>query len=355
MIRAWVLVGVLVPALATAQKKTSPGKTTSSSTTTDTTSSTSTTTTTTSTTTTTTSTTTGPCAGSYKRLVDVKTASELKSALTNAQPGDQIRLADGVYSGAFSISKSGTSAAPITLCGSRSAVLDAGGANSNVLSVSGANYWIIEGIQVRNGLRGIYLTGSNHNLVRSVEIHSVRQAAFHFRSNSKHNTLLSSIIYETGLEKDTWGEGVYFGTAITQWVDGIPDRSDSNKVINNTIGPNVRAEAIDVKEGVTGGWIQGNTIYGAGSAEDDIMDLRGNGLVISGNTISVSPGHGIRIQATTSGTGWAANNLVSENVIDLHTDKVGVVVGSTGGTGNVIKCNNKVTNAGTTFRPGCTN
>lgn len=53
----------------------------------------------------------------YTRLVNVSTASQLASALSGAQPGDQIRLAAGTYHGQTSLSRAGTSTRWITLCG----------------------------------------------------------------------------------------------------------------------------------------------------------------------------------------------------------------------------------------------
>jgi hypothetical protein len=53
----------------------------------------------------------------YLRLVNVSTDAALSSALSSAQPGDQIRLAGGKYSASRSSGRSGTAANPITLCG----------------------------------------------------------------------------------------------------------------------------------------------------------------------------------------------------------------------------------------------
>jgi hypothetical protein len=53
----------------------------------------------------------------YTRLVNVSTASQLASALSGAQPGDQIRLAAGTYLGRTDLNRSGSASARITLCG----------------------------------------------------------------------------------------------------------------------------------------------------------------------------------------------------------------------------------------------
>lgn len=41
--------------------------------------------------------------------VEVSTAAQLKTALTNARPGDTIHLADGTYTGNFKATTPGTS------------------------------------------------------------------------------------------------------------------------------------------------------------------------------------------------------------------------------------------------------
>jgi hypothetical protein len=57
------------------------------------------------------------CARAPKRTVSVGSATALQSALTNAKPGDHIVLEAGAYgkSGGFSLSASGTAAAPIVV------------------------------------------------------------------------------------------------------------------------------------------------------------------------------------------------------------------------------------------------
>src|SRR2546423_622922 len=56
-----------------------------------------------------------PGVASAARIVPVSNTSQLTSALANAQPGDEIRMADGPYAGHFTISRSGTPSAPTVL------------------------------------------------------------------------------------------------------------------------------------------------------------------------------------------------------------------------------------------------
>ncbi|MEU4602940.1 chondroitinase-B domain-containing protein [Kribbella sp. NPDC023972] len=74
----------------------------------------------------------------------MSTAAQLKSALTNAGPGDTIKLADGTYTGNFKTTVSGTSSAPITLTGSANAVLKSTGGYG--LHLNGSSYWNVRGV-----------------------------------------------------------------------------------------------------------------------------------------------------------------------------------------------------------------
>ena len=55
------------------------------------------------------------CIPTATRTVDVSSASELNNALSNAAPGDRIRLADGTYAGGFTLDNDGTATAPIVI------------------------------------------------------------------------------------------------------------------------------------------------------------------------------------------------------------------------------------------------
>ena len=127
---------------------------------------------------------------------------------------------------------------------------------------------------------------SSFNLINNVYVHSTGQEAVHFRTNSSDNILQNSTISFTGRTNAGTGEGVYIGQACIYW-DGQPDMSNRNKVLYNRFGPNVTAEAVDIKEGTQDNLIHGNYFDGTGmSAEhfaDSWIDCKGHNNTISNN------------------------------------------------------------------------
>ncbi len=257
--------------------------------------------------------------GSVTRPVNVTSAATLVRALANARPGDQIRLADGVYQGEFVATASGTITTPITLCGTRAAVLEGRSLVAGYgLHLTGS-YWTLAGFTVRNAQKGIMLDGASHNLLQGLEIYQIGEEGIHFRATSTDNRLEQSWIHHTGRHKAVFGEGVYIGSAYTNWntySQGQPDRSDRNQVLGNVIGPHTTAESIDVKEGTTGGLIQGNTFLGAGMTAATVwVNVKGNGYTVTGNAGLYLPASGFKqgIAVHVVVPGWGAANAIHDN------------------------------------------
>ena len=293
---------------------------------------------------------TDACDFSYQQLVDVDSAQGLANALGSAAPGTLIRLADGEIRGAFKSGKSGSAAQPIVLCGTRQAVLS-GPAGEAVLTLEG-DYWVASGFSVRGGQKGVLLDGANHNVLRGLSVSGTGNEAVHFRSASSDNVLEWSEISDTGAESPEFGEGVYIGSAVSQWQKftgsaGTPDRSDRNAVRNNTIGPGVRAELVDIKEGTTGGVIQDNTLNGAGIVSDGFadswIDVKGNGYSILGNQGADSPADGFQVHVVEGG--WGTSNAFRRNRATVNADGYGFRI-SDDASGTVVACDNVVMGAG---------
>ncbi len=231
--------------------------------------------------------------------VRVSSPSALTAALRAARPGTVITLADGRYPGHFVGAVSGTSSAPVVLRGGRGAVLD-GGTSGYTLHLDRASHWRLEGFTVTGGQKGVVLDRSTHAVLTGLDVGRTGHEAVHFRSGSSDGALVDSVVHDTGLVSPGFGEGVYIGSAKSNWgtySGGAPDRTDRITVLRNTIYATT-AESVDVKEGTSGGLIQANTFDGSKLSgvnyADSWIDVKGNGYRVVGNTGTASPRDGIQ-------------------------------------------------------------
>ncbi|MFF3175374.1 right-handed parallel beta-helix repeat-containing protein [Streptomyces sp. NPDC057900] len=245
-------------------------------------------------------------------VIQVSTAAQLKSALTAAAPGDTIQLADGTYTGNFKATVPGTAAARITLTGSAGAVLTAGGGYG--LHLNGASYWTVKGITVSGGQKGIMADSADGVVIDSVTVHDLDMEGVHFRKSSSDGVIKNSRIYDTGHDGRGMGEGVYVGTA-----GDLSDNSDRVQILDNTIGPDVGGENIDIKEGTTGTRITGNTFDGSGltgaNYDDSWVDVKGNDVLVEGNRGSRTTNNGY--ETHTQQSGWGCGTVFRNNTSDL--------------------------------------
>lgn len=307
------------------------------------------------------------------RNIQVSTSVELTNALSNAQPGDIITLADGVYKGklkssipigttyytaSFIIAKSGTVNNPIVLQGSRNARIDGGGLGGYYgLYLITANYIVVKGITIENANKGLILDRSNNNILENIEVRDTHDEGIHFRGFSSDNILKNSYVHHIGKNKATgaidnhYGEGVYIGSAnSSNWCtysNCQPDTSDRNQVIENSIN-NTGGENIDVKEGTSYGVIKNNAL-GAGGVPgknaDSWVDIKGNNWLITENHGVESIGQGYEVHGVL--TGWGLNNTFTNNSA-TNVVEYGFWV-QNNVTGTTVSCNNTVTNAGLGF------
>ena len=290
--------------------------------------------------------------GDGARTVNVGTAADLTTALTTAQPGDVIRLADGVYTGRFYMTQSGTPEQPITLCGGRGAQLQSPDMGVHDALHLRSNYTVIQGFSIAWAKRGIEAQNAHFNVIRDMDIHHTGQEAIHLRNNSTDNIVESSWIHDTGQNgRLEIGEGIYLGTDSSQWgtiTGGTPDQSDRNSVMTTTFGPNVSAEMVEGKEGTTGGLIQGNVFIGDGMLQghDTInawVAIKGNAYRVVGNEGLGSTFHGFRVFSDDIPDN-GRDNIFTRNVARVHAGGLGFWV-SNKVTGTIISCDNVVEDA----------
>lgn len=226
--------------------------------------------------------------------------------------------------------------------------------------------------------KGIVLDNSHHNTLQNLSVHDIGDEGVHFRTSSTYNTIKNSTLYRIGLTQPQYGEGVYIGSAKSNWSTYMgssttPDASHYNQVLNNHIGPNIGAEAVDVKEGSFYGLIQGNTFEMSGIAGqnsgDTALDMKGDNYTVTQNTVLNDPTvpstylsltgqfkDGFQINANTvNGITYGSNNTFSNNSVNLNTSGnaalnpampqgYAINVQGVGLIGNIICSNNTATN-----------
>ncbi|MUK02280.1 hypothetical protein GM708_10285 [Vibrio cholerae] len=275
----------------------------------------------------------------------VSSAEELTEALESAAPGDVIRLADGVYDGSFVATTSGTAQERIFLCGDSGAVLDGGSIKGGyVFHLDQAEHWALIGFTVRNGQKGVMADSTTGTVIQELTVTGIGDEAIHLRKNSTANVVLDNTISNTGLRKPKFGEGVYIGTAESNWctiTECLPDRSDRNVIAGNTIS-GTTSESIDVKEGTVHGLIINNTFDGSDlSGADSWVDVKGTAWTITGNRGENTPMDGFQTHEIIDG--WGTRNLFVDNTAIVNGE--GHAIATRPERDNIVDCANAVENA----------
>lgn len=221
--------------------------------------------------------------------VRVRTPQELSEALAGAPAGAVIHVTDGRYPGTFTATGAGTAERPVWLCGGRGAILDGGAPKGGyTLHLRNASHWRVLGLTVTGGQKGVMVDSSNQLILEGLTVSGTGDEAIHLRDGSTDNIVRGSVVRRTGLRKPKFGEGIYIGTAESNWCEISackPDRSDRNTVVGNDIAE-VTAEGIDVKEGTRDGVLKDNVLSGAAATgADSAIDVKGNDWRVTGNTI----------------------------------------------------------------------
>lgn len=279
--------------------------------------------------------------------VRVDDAESLTDALASVAPGVVIELADGHYEGTFTGGGVGTEASPIWLCGSRDAVIDGGSVKDGyAFHLKDARYWRLVGFSIRQAQKGVMVDGGREIVIQGLAISEIGDEAVHLRAGTTFSVVRDNEIRTTGLRKEKFGEGVYIGSASSNWCiysDCGPDRSNNNAIVANRI-TGTSAESIDVKEGTQDGLIQSNTFDGKGglTGADSWVDVKGNGWTVVGNSGRNSPVDGFQVHSVQKG--WGRGNVFRDNAAEVNGSGYGFKLAPV--QDNVLACDNRASGAG---------
>lgn len=273
--------------------------------------------------------------------ITVSTTEEANAAIAAASPGDTIRLADGTYGPLLVSKKHGTVANRISICGTRNAVISPYPDTINMKSHIGvavleSSFITLNGFTVRNARKGVELLKTNDSRVYGLRVQNTAQAGIYAQNDSSRNLIAANVISDAGLDRTIakdgryWyqdgrnGEGIYIGNSQgnddCEAVGCDLDQSDENVIVWNTI-TNVRAEAIEAKEGSTGGLIYNNTVTFSAAHEEHVegaLKVKGDEYLVQKNNVTSGLRYGIFTTTTPIGDrDWGYRNVFTNNAITL--------------------------------------
>ncbi len=236
------------------------------------------------------------------KIINCNSVATIRTAMQDAIPGDEIVIKSGTYNftdkipGSFTnnvylfSNKNGTAANPIIIRGESSVNppllqgTNTSDVGSYLFNLSG-DYWIIKDLQFKTGAKGVVLDNSNYSKIINVTVSNVGDEAIHLRDGSSHCLIDRCKIFDTGRTQPKYGEGIYVGSDRGQHIgsDGEGNKynrnCDYNTIENCTVGPNVTAEGVDVKEGTRNTIIRNCTFNAEGisgeNSADSFIDLKG--------------------------------------------------------------------------------
>jgi hypothetical protein len=278
---------------------------------------------------------------------------QLKSFIFKATPGDTIALIPNTnYYGNLIVKNDingnpgihGTPDNYISIIGdSTSSIISPELNSSYVFYIENSSYIFIGnnsnlksfgiGFNLTNAKKGFYANNCNNIIFKNLNVYNIGNEGVHFMNNSYSCDILNNYIYDTGKTNNGYGEGIYIGSAFSNWVTDngnlIPDETKKinikfNYVINTT------AECLDIKEGTSDSLVEGNYFFGNKLSNDNYadswIDIKGSSWYIKNNTLEITLTNGIEIKCIKTGdivTNSGNYNTIDGNFMNCEINELG--------------------------------
>jgi hypothetical protein len=224
----------------------------------------------------------------HAATVEVGPGADVRSAIGQLEPGDELVLRGGTYSfsSAFVITAVGKESQPITIRGKNgeTALIEMTTDAHNVVEIQGSRYLVLRDLHIRGGSHGIRLLDSDFVTIENNEVYETGDVGISANAGGTYEGLVirGNHIHHT----NGFGEGIYLGC-----------NNDACRVLNSVIelnhihhtnGPTVeQGDGIELKEGSAGNTIRHNVIHDTNYPGILTYSAAGNGPpnVIEGNVI----------------------------------------------------------------------
>ena len=255
------------------------------------------------------------------------TTNDLKSAISQASPGDTIELKAGTYSSIPYTLKSGSAGKPITIKAAPNAkVIFIGSTTTNIFDVYNIQYVNIEGpFELKNANIGIKLTQVQHINVSGLKIHDVQYQGILVTGH--YNNIFNNEVYNCVLENKSKSKSRDGGWSQCVAVWGTSWGVMSTNIIfkNNYIHESY-GEGLDFLECDTCSAI-GNKITN-GLSMNIYIDASRN-IIIEGNTLRVNNENYNTRWGRACGVGMApeSGGITISNIIIKNNVMIGTRMG----------------------------